>query len=251
MKPQPTGFLVQVLRDGLASLTDAPLAHLMARGDAGAGRLAPVGLPPGTLLPAQDCAYRACTGEGLWLVWGPPGTGKTTVLKRAISDLVARGKRVLLVSATNIAVDNALWGVVKERRHGCGSRPTRPSQAPCAGGNAETSCGGRPGVPCGAGTPSSRRVRLLGVGPWSFPVLGWCGKPDPSSPVITAAHLYRAGFRSGLCAERSQLHRRLPCPPLRAPVGHGCEVRFNLRKNLSTLITSGMPRGVPRSGRRS
>ncbi|MEV8067291.1 AAA domain-containing protein [Streptomyces sp. NPDC085995] len=117
MKPQPTGFLVKALREGLAALTDAPLAHLMARGEAGTGQLAPTGPPSDVLLPAQNLAYRACTGEGLWLVWGPPGTGKTTVLKRAIGDLIARGKRVLLVSATNIAVDNALWGVVKERRH--------------------------------------------------------------------------------------------------------------------------------------
>ncbi|BDH14877.1 hypothetical protein HOK021_60560 [Streptomyces hygroscopicus] len=117
MTPQLTGFLVKALREGMAGLTEAPLAHLMARGEAGAGRLAPTGVPGDVLMPAQDLAYRACTGEGLWLVWGPPGTGKTTVLKRAIGDLVARGKRILLVSATNIAVDNALWGVVKERRH--------------------------------------------------------------------------------------------------------------------------------------
>ncbi|MFJ4947579.1 AAA domain-containing protein [Streptomyces sp. NPDC088760] len=50
-------------------------------------------------------------------VWGPPGTGKTTVLKRAIHNLLTRANRVLLVSATNIAVDNALLGVVKENRH--------------------------------------------------------------------------------------------------------------------------------------
>ena len=120
VKPQPTGFLVKALRDGMAALTEAPLAHVMARGEAGTGRLAPTGGPPGVLLRAQDFAYRACTGEGLWLVWGPPGTGKTTVLRRAIGDLVALGKRILLVSATNIAVDNALWGVVKERRHSDG-----------------------------------------------------------------------------------------------------------------------------------
>ncbi|WP_330337808.1 AAA domain-containing protein [Streptomyces sp. NBC_00557] len=120
MKPQPTGFLVKALWEGMAALTDAPLAHLMARGEAGTGRLAPTGPPQGLLLSGQEQAYRACTGEGLWLVWGPPGTGKTTVLKRAIGDLIARGKRVLLVSATNIAVDNALWGVVKERRHADG-----------------------------------------------------------------------------------------------------------------------------------
>ncbi|MEU6196716.1 AAA domain-containing protein [Streptomyces sp. NPDC047061] len=39
------------------------------------------------------------------------------MLKRAIGDLLTRGDRGLLVSATNIAVDNALLGVVKENRH--------------------------------------------------------------------------------------------------------------------------------------
>ena len=49
--------------------------------------------------------------------WITPGTGKTRVLRAAVSDLVAAGKRVLLVSGTNIAVDNALLGVIRERRH--------------------------------------------------------------------------------------------------------------------------------------
>ncbi|MCK9894438.1 AAA domain-containing protein [Frankia sp. AgB32] len=66
-----------------------------------------------------------CLGQGVRLVWGPPGTGKTTVLSRAICDLTGQGDRVLLVSATNIAVDNiavdnALLGVVKQRRHTTG-----------------------------------------------------------------------------------------------------------------------------------
>ncbi|MGI5437463.1 AAA domain-containing protein [Streptomyces shenzhenensis] len=57
----------------------------------------------------------ACTSPGLRLIWGPPGTGKTTVLTRALSDLALRGKRVLLASGTNVAVDNELEGVLKER----------------------------------------------------------------------------------------------------------------------------------------
>ncbi|RGD62079.1 hypothetical protein DR950_33895 [Kitasatospora xanthocidica] len=116
---QPATFLIKSLRDGIAGITDDGLAGLLARGQPG-GRLSPHGLPAGTLLPAQDLAYRACVGTGLWLVWGPPGTGKTSVLKRAISDLIVAGKRVLLVSATNIAVDNALLGVVREQRHSPG-----------------------------------------------------------------------------------------------------------------------------------
>jgi superfamily I DNA/RNA helicase len=48
-------------------------------------------------------------------VWGPPGTGKTRVLRSAIGDLLTAGKRVLLVSGTNVAVDNALHETLKER----------------------------------------------------------------------------------------------------------------------------------------
>ena len=108
-------FLITALREGLSALTDAGLANLLARGEVG-GVLAAVSPPPG-LLPAQQDTYRACLGSGVWLVWGPPGTGKTRVLRAAACDLLAAGKRILLVSGTNIAVDNALLGVVRERRH--------------------------------------------------------------------------------------------------------------------------------------
>ena len=113
LKQQPT-FLVTALRDGLAALTDAGLANLLVRGEV-QGRPATITAPP-RLLPAQQDAYRACMGSGLWLVWGPPGTGKTHVIQAAVSDLLTAGKRVLLVSGTNIAVDNALLGVIRDHR---------------------------------------------------------------------------------------------------------------------------------------
>ncbi|WP_198167003.1 AAA domain-containing protein [Microbispora sp. ATCC PTA-5024] len=111
----PSAFLLTALRDGIAGLADGGLANLLARGEIG-GTLAAAPAPPG-LLPAQQLAYRACLGAGVWLVWGPPGTGKTRLLQSAIGDLMAAGKRILLVSSTNIAVDNALKGVLKEQRH--------------------------------------------------------------------------------------------------------------------------------------
>ncbi|MFC0108138.1 AAA domain-containing protein [Kibdelosporangium aridum] len=100
------------LKDGISSLERAPLADKLA-----AGRLDPVpaqtkDYPPG-FLPSQQRAYTACTSRGLHAVWGPPGTGKTRVLARAIEDLVKQGKRVLLVSTANVAVDNALKEVIK------------------------------------------------------------------------------------------------------------------------------------------
>lgn len=115
---RPEGVLVTQLRDGLRAVGDSGLAHELA-----AGRLTP---RPRTIRqvngfsPAQCEAYTSCLSPGVRLVWGPPGTGKTRVLSEAINALARAGRRVLLVSSTNIAVDNALAGVLRHRGHGPG-----------------------------------------------------------------------------------------------------------------------------------
>ena len=48
----------------------------------------------------------ALAAPELALIWGPPGTGKTTALVELILQSVARGERVLACSASNVAVDN-------------------------------------------------------------------------------------------------------------------------------------------------
>ncbi len=53
---------------------------------------------------ANDCA----------LIHGPPGTGKTYTIARAIRAMVERGERVLLSAFTNRAVDNALEAVLEQ-----------------------------------------------------------------------------------------------------------------------------------------
>ncbi|HCT75884.1 MAG TPA: phospholipase [Micromonosporaceae bacterium] len=115
---QPPTYLLTRLRDEIAAMSDPGLAHDLAMGHL-AG--------PPSVLPdiagftaEQREAYASCFAPGVRLVWGPPGTGKTRVLTEAISDLVASRKRVLLVSSTNIAVDNALAGVVRHRSHRTG-----------------------------------------------------------------------------------------------------------------------------------
>jgi DNA replication ATP-dependent helicase Dna2 len=58
---------------------------------------------------AQNQAVRmAVDAEDCALIHGPPGTGKTYTIARAIRALVERGDRVLLSAFTNRAVDNAL-----------------------------------------------------------------------------------------------------------------------------------------------
>ena len=113
---QSAAHLLMKLREGIAAMADAGLAH-----DLAAGRLASrpqIVRPVAGFTPMQQEAYESCLAAGVRLVWGgPPGTGKTRVLSEAISELLATGLRVLLVSATNIAVDNALLGVIGHRRH--------------------------------------------------------------------------------------------------------------------------------------
>ncbi|WP_096389053.1 AAA domain-containing protein [Halopenitus persicus] len=56
----------------------------------------------------NDAVNLATTAADLALIHGPPGTGKTYTIARAIEALVADGNRVLLAAFTNRAVDNAL-----------------------------------------------------------------------------------------------------------------------------------------------
>lgn len=104
--------VLQGLTDGLNATRANPLLSQFS-----ARRLTPVhadhALPASahawsSLKPAQRDAVAACCAPGLHLVWGPPGTGKTHVIATSISHLVRSGRRVLLVSNTNIAVDTAL-----------------------------------------------------------------------------------------------------------------------------------------------
>lgn len=112
---RPRDFLLKSLLESVQQINAQGLADRLAH-----GRVDPVAPFDSTACDrvfkgGQAQAYLACTSPGLRLVWGPPGTGKTRVLTRALSDLALRGKRVLLVSGTNVAVDNALEGALKDR----------------------------------------------------------------------------------------------------------------------------------------
>ncbi len=65
--------------------------------------------PTRTLNPEQHAAVeRALGAQDFFLVHGPPGTGKSTVLAEVAVQLAAHGKRLLCTAASNAAVDHLL-----------------------------------------------------------------------------------------------------------------------------------------------
>jgi len=63
---------------------------------------------------SQQSAVRAMIeNEGLLLLHGPPGTGKTTTLTEGILHQVEHGKRVLAAAPSNAAVDHLARGLLK------------------------------------------------------------------------------------------------------------------------------------------
>jgi AAA domain len=66
----------------------------------------------------QRRALAAMTSPGGCFVWGPPGTGKTTVILSAVRDALAHGRSVLVASHTHVAVDNVLEGLIRSSSDG-------------------------------------------------------------------------------------------------------------------------------------
>lgn len=61
----------------------------------------------------QVVARRKASDQPITFVWGPPGTGKTTTLAWVALDFMSRGKRILMLSYSNVSVDGAVWGVAQ------------------------------------------------------------------------------------------------------------------------------------------
>ncbi len=66
-----------------------------------------------TLNDEQLNALQSALGRNLTIIWGPPGTGKTHTIGTITEYLYKQSRSVLLVSHTNIAVDQAVKHVAK------------------------------------------------------------------------------------------------------------------------------------------
>jgi KaiC/GvpD/RAD55 family RecA-like ATPase len=63
---------------------------------------------------SQHKAIESSINESLSIIWGPPGTGKTATIAQAIESHLNEGRKVLLLSHSNNAVDQALIKVAKQ-----------------------------------------------------------------------------------------------------------------------------------------
>ncbi len=66
------------------------------------------------LKSGQNLAFNRATSGGITFIWGPPGTGKTETLANIALEHMAQGRRVLMLSYSNVSVDGALLRVAKK-----------------------------------------------------------------------------------------------------------------------------------------
>ncbi len=59
----------------------------------------------------QNTAIQSAEKNNISFIWGPPGTGKTETLAKIATDRIREGKRVLMLSYSNVSVDEALLRV--------------------------------------------------------------------------------------------------------------------------------------------
>lgn len=61
----------------------------------------------------QNIAISHAQNEEITVIWGPPGTGKTYTMAQMVKSFVLMGKSVLIVSHSNISVDNVIKQISK------------------------------------------------------------------------------------------------------------------------------------------
>jgi len=121
LKLAPDHYTSECMKTAVKEIADQPemskLFHSI-HGDVKFGALTvsenTLDLQNPTLNESQQSAVGGILeAEGLTILHGPPGTGKTTTLIEAILQLIKQGKRILVSAPSNAAVDNVAKGLLK------------------------------------------------------------------------------------------------------------------------------------------
>jgi len=66
----------------------------------------------GSVRKGQELALKMSKEKPILFIWGPPGTGKTETLANMVLENIASGERVLMLSHSNVSVDEAALRVL-------------------------------------------------------------------------------------------------------------------------------------------
>lgn len=107
--------LVEALKDRLDQAgkgelnLSASLADSVVSDEIRDPEVSPIGVPPHELNDSQNAALQLMLERSISYLWGPPGTGKTQTLSVGIRAAFDAGKRILVCSNTNKAVDQLIY----------------------------------------------------------------------------------------------------------------------------------------------
>ena len=111
----PNDVTFERARDGLRRLAGLDKGRARHTREVILGREAPRSSTPQPLQPSRplnpeqaDAMAHALAAEDFFLIHGPPGTGKSTVLAEIAVQAVGAGKKLLCTAASNAAVDHLL-----------------------------------------------------------------------------------------------------------------------------------------------
>ncbi|KAL6145256.1 hypothetical protein ACLB2K_055944 [Fragaria x ananassa] len=77
-------------------------------------RMNPINKKGWGAMRAKDAISKALSSKNVFLLHGPPGTGKTTTVVEIVLQEVKRGSKILACAASNIAVDNIVERLARQ-----------------------------------------------------------------------------------------------------------------------------------------
>lgn len=111
---------LEAMKRGRKGVNWESVERLFSRADIVAGKEAAYHLTPGEAAgkanSSQRKALAVAAGSDITFVWGPPGTGKTSTLGLMVDAFLNAGRRILVASNTNVAVDMALMKIAEASR---------------------------------------------------------------------------------------------------------------------------------------